>query len=308
MAKRSKPVNRSDTLARRLRDGLPFYLMMAPFFLLFFLFIIVPVLSSIVLSLTDFNMVEMPNWVGFEHYTRMFLEDDIFIKALMNTLLFAVITGPVGFILSFVLAWFINELGRKTRSFITLIMYSPTLAGNVYFIWTFIFSGDSKGLLNNFLIQTGLLRDPISWLTDETFSFAAVVVVIIWSSLGSGFLALVAGFKSLDKSYYEAAALDGIHNRWQELYYVTLPQMGSQLLFSAVMSISQAFAVGYQSQALTGFPSTNYSTHTILLHIIDYGSIRFEMGYASALAVVLFAMMLGSWFLIRRVLRRFTAE
>ena len=282
------------------------YVLLAPFLLLFLVFTVIPVLSSVVLSFTDFNMLQMPQFVGADNYIRMFLEDDVFIIALKNTLVFTIITGPLGYVLSFVVAWLINELHRGVRWFLTLVMYAPTLAGNVYYIWTYIFSGDSKGLVNSALAQIGLVKDPIQWLTDSTYSFYVVLVVIIWLSLGSGFLSFVAGLQSLDRSYFEAAAIDGVRNRFQELWYVTLPQMVPQLLFGAVMSISTAFAIGYQNAAITGFPSSNYSTHTILLHILDYGTIRFEMGYASAIAVVLFAIMLISWVLIKKALRKLT--
>ena len=261
-----------------------------------------------VLSFTSFDMFHMPKFLGADNYIRMFLEDDIFIKAIKNTLLFAVITGPVGYILSFVVAWLINELPRSVRSFITFIMYAPSLAGNVFYIWTFIFGGDSKGLINTVLIQSGMISDPIKWLTDTKYSFAVVLIVVIWMSLGAGFLSFVAGFQSLDRSYFEAAAIDGVRNRFQEMYYITFPQMAPQLLFGAVMSISQAFAVGYQSTALTGFPSTDYSTHTLLLHILDYGKTRFEMGYASAVAVVLFLIMMLSWLGINRLLKNYSTD
>lgn len=290
------------------REGAPFYVMMAPFMLLFTIFIIIPVVAAIVLSFTDFNMLQMPNFVGVDNYIRLLLKDDIFTKALKNTLVFAVVSGPVGYLMSFVVAWFINELGKTMKNFITLIMYAPTLAGNIYYIWTFIFSSDSKGLLNSVLIQLGIISDPVAWLTNTKYNFTCVMIVIIWASMGTGFLALVAGFKSLDRSFFEAAAIDGIRNRWQELYYVTLPQMGPQLLFSAVQSISGAFAIGAQCAALTGNPSTNYSTHTILLHMTDYGTTRFEMGYASTIAVVLFVIMLLTWMLINKVLRKFSED
>lgn len=279
------------------------YAMLAPFVIIFSLFTFIPVLSSIALSFTDFNMLQTPNFVGLSNYIRLFLEDDIFMKALQNTFVFAIITGPLGYVLSFIVAWFINELNRKVRSVITLMMYAPSLAGNVYFIWLFIFSGDSKGLINSTLIKIGLLKDPIQWITDSRYNFSVCVLVMIWLSLGTGFLSFIAGFQSLDKSYFEAAAIDGVRNRFQELRHVTLPQMVPQLLFGAVMSISSAFAVGYQCAAITGFPSSNYSTHTLLLHMLDYGTIRFEMGYASSIAVVLFGIMLITWALINKALK-----
>lgn len=289
-------------LRQRIWNARSSYVLMFPFLLLFLVFVVIPILSSVVLSFTSFNMLQMPKFVGFDNYIRMFLEDDIFVKALKNTLVFAVLTGPLGYILSFVVAWLINELGRGVRWLLTLIMYAPTLAGNVYYIWTFIFSGDSKGLVNATLVRLGIINDPIQWLTNSDYNVTVVILVIIWLSLGTGFLAFVAGFNALDRSYFEAAAIDGVKNRFQELWYVTLPQMAPQLLFGAVMSISSAFAVGYANAAITGFPSSNYSTHTLLLHMLDYGTIRFEMGYASAIAVVLFAIMLLSWALIKKAI------
>ncbi len=280
------------------------YIMLAPYLTLFFIFIVLPVIASAVLSFTSFNMLQVPKFIGFQNYIRLLLDDDIFIIAVRNTLVFAVITGPVGYVLSFVFAWFINEFNPKIRAVLTLVFYAPSLAGNVYFIWMFIFSGDAYGFINGKLMSLGIIRDPIQWLTDPEYNITVVIIVILWLSMGAGFLAFVAGFQTLDKGIYEAAAIDGIKNRWQELLYITLPQMVPQLLFGAVLSISGAFAVGYQNMALTGFPSTDYSTHTILLHMLDYGTIRFEMGYASAIAVVLFAIMTLSWQLINNLLKK----
>lgn len=297
-----------EPLLKKIKKNSVSYIMLAPYTILFTVFIIIPVVSSAVLSLTSFNMLQAPNFVGLQNYIRLFLDDDIFIIALKNTLIFSVITGPVGYILSFVFAWFINEFNSRIRAVLTLIFYAPSLAGNVYFIWMYIFSGDSYGFINGKLMSLGIIRDPVMWLTNPEYNVTVVIIVVLWLSMGAGFLAFVAGFQTINKDLYEAAAIDGLKNRWQELWYVTLPQMTPQLLFGAVMSISGAFAVGYQNMALTGFPSTDYSTHTILLHMIDYGTIRFEMGYASSIAVVLFAMMLLSWRIINNLLNKISHD
>lgn len=295
-----------SALSKKIRLNTTYYLMMTPFLLIFLLFLFIPVVASIVLSFTSFDMVRLPKFVGFDNYIRLLFNDDVFLKALQNTLVMAVITGPIGFLLSFVVAWLINEMSPKIRKLLTLVMYAPTLAGNVYFIWLFLFSSDSKGLANTALMSLNILQEPVAWLTDARYNFAVVLIVTIWMSLGTGFLSFVAGLQALDRSYFEAAAIDGLKNRWQELFYVTLPQMGPQLMFGAVMQISSAFAVGYVNQALTGFPSTNYSTHTLLLHMLDFGTVRFEMGYSSAIAVVLFGMMMATWLLVNKVLKRFS--
>ena len=302
--KKSNTETPSYTLSKRIKQYRLSYAMLLPFALLFFVFTVLPVLSSVVLSFTSFDMLRTPKFVGLENYIRLFLYDDIFMIAVKNSILFAILTGPLGYILSFVFAWFVSELPPKVRSVLTFFLYSPSLAGNVYFIWTFIFSGDRYGLVNNVLMQLGFVDDPIQWLTNTDTSFTVVVIVLLWMSMGTGFLSFVAGFQTIDHSLAEAGALDGIRNRWQEVWYITLPQMVPQLLFGAILTLSSAFAVGYQCMALTGFPSTDYSTHTVLLHLLDYGTMRFEMGYASAIAVVLFLVMFISWQLISKMLNK----
>lgn len=300
--------NKEDTLLKRIKQNIPMYVMMSPFFIIFFLLTVIPVISSVVLSFTDFNMVQFPKWIGLDNYIRLFLEDEVFIIALKNTLIFAVITGPIGYLLSFVVAWFINDLRPFAKNIITLFMYAPALCGGMITIWTYIFASDAKGLINSLLIKFGFTTQPVNFFTDTRYSFTVCVFIIIWSSMGVGFLSLLSGLKSLDKSYFEAAAIDGIRNRWQELYYVTLPQIGPQLIFSAVMTISSSFSIGSAISGLTGFPSTEYSTHTLVLHMTDYATIRFEMGYSATVAVVLFALMWTVWFGIQKLLKKFIAD
>lgn len=283
-------------------------ILLAPFTVLFLLFTVLPIISSVALSFTYFNMVDTPRFIGIDNYVRMLADDSVFFIAVKNTLIFALITGPIGYAMSFIFAWMINDFGRGMRSFLTMLFYAPTLAGNVFFIWLFIFSGDSYGLVNSFLMKYGIILEPIQWLTDSKYSMGVVILVMLWLSLGAGFLSFIAGFQNLNRECFEAGAIDGIRNRWQELWYITVPQMAPQMMFAAVMTISTSFAVGYQCMELTGFPSTDYSTHTILLHILDVGTIRFDMGYASALAVVLFGTMVLMWKIISGALSRISGD
>lgn len=276
--------------------------------ILFLFFTVIPIICAVVLSFTDFDMVQTPIFIGIKNYLILFLDDEIFMKSLVNTLFYAVVTGPIGYLLSFVVAWLITETSKVTRSFLTLVFYAPSLAGNVFMIWTYLFSGDSYGLINSFLLSSGLISSPIQWLTDPQYNFISVIIVVLWMSMGAGFLSFVAGFQQLNKELFEAGAIDGIRNRWQELWHITLPQMVPQLLIGAVLSISSSFAIGYQNAALTGNPSTDYSTHTILLHMLDYGNVRFEMGYASTIAVVLFVLMIATWYIINKALRSFSSD
>lgn len=291
----------------QLHQHLPFYLMLSPFLILFILFMLVPVIVAMFLSFTDFNGLQFPNFIGLKNYVRLLLGDEIFKIDIQNTVFLAFITGPAGYILSFSIAWLINETNKRIRGLIALIVYAPALSGNLYFIWQLIFSGDSKGFLNSALIKIGIIQTPVLWLSDAKYTMLVVSVVTIWAGFGVGFLSFLAGLRGLDRAYYEAAAIDGLKNRLQELFYVTIPQMGPQLMFGAVMSISAAFSLGAINRTLTGYPSTNYSTDTIVLHMQEYGTIRFEMGYASAIAVILFIIMLASWYLIKKLLKSFKA-
>lgn len=285
-AKKTKGISKWST-----GDKITLTLMILPFLAVFFLFMIVPVFSSLVLSFTKYDMINTPKFSGLENYFRMFIEDKVFMIAIKNTIMFAVVTGPVGFMLSFMLAWMINELGPKTRTVLSFLFYSPALMGNVYFIWQVMFSGDSYGYVNSLLLSLNVISEPIQWFNDANYAMTLVIIVQLWMSMGVSFLANISGLQNVDSAFYEAGAIDGIRNRWQELWYITMPSMSNILLFSAVMQIQSSFSASAVATTLTGFPSVNYSTHTIVTHLSDVSGTRFEMGYAAALSVFLFALM-----------------
>ena len=282
------------------------YLMIAPFMFVFILFTALPVVLSLLLSLTNFNMLEInaDMFVWFENYKRLFFDDDIFLLACKNTLIFAAVTGPVSYILSFLVAWFINELSPRLRALVTLVFYAPSISGSVYLIWGIMFSNDSYGIVNGILLDLGIINTPILWFYDEKYAMTLCIVVALWMSLGTAFLSFIAGLQTINKSLFEAAAVDGIKNRWQELWYITLPMMKPQLMFGAVMAITGSFGFGGVVTALCGFPSVNYSCHTIMHCLEDYGSQRWEVGYASAIAFVLFLIMIGANTLVNKALSK----
>ena len=298
------PKVRRPSLWKQVKKHQASYLMIAPYFILFFFFTVLPVLMSIVVSFTDWNMLQTPNFVGWKNYIRLLIADEIFMISLKNTLIFAVITGPVSYMLCLLFAWIINEFNRGMRTILTLIFYAPSICGNAYMVWGLILTGDRYGYLNGLLLRMDIINEPILWMQTEAYILPVLIVVQLWLSLGTGFLSFIAGLQTVDKSMYEAAAIDGIKNRWQELWYVTLPAMKPQLMFGAVMQITQSFAVADISIALAGNPSVNYAGATIVTHLLDYGSTRFDMGYASAIATVLFLLMVGTNKLIQKLLGR----
>lgn len=297
-------IKNEHSLGRRIRKGAVSYAMLAPFMIFFVMFTVLPVLAAVALSFTNFNMLEVPGFVGFQNYQRLFVEDTVFLTAIKNTMIFAVICGPISYLFAFFMAWLINEMPRKLRVLLTVIFYAPSVSGNIYFIWTYLFSGDSYGLVNGWLMDLGVIQTPVLWLTDPTYNLTIIIIVQLWLSLGVSFLSFIAGLQGIDQSQYEAGAIDGIRNRFQELWYITIPNMKSMMLFGAVMQIATIFGVGDITQNLGGgYNSVNYSTLTILNHITDYGSVRYEMGYACCVAVILFLLIILFKKLVFRLLK-----
>ena len=280
------------------------YAFLAPYAILFAMFFIFPVVASIYFSFTYYNILEKPRFIGLQNYISLVLEDDIFLTSIKNTFMIAIITGPLGYIMSFLFAWLINELPRWVRSVAVIVFYAPSIAGNCYVIFSVFFRGDAYGYVNAILMNMGIIDAPILWLINPTYMLPICMLVILWMSLGTGFLSFVAGLQGVDKSQFEAGYMDGIKNRWQELWYITLPNMKPMLMFGAVMSITQAFGVCDVTMALCGYPSTDYAARTIVTHLYDYGFDRFEMGYACAIATILFLIMILCNKAIQSLLRR----
>lgn len=268
-----------------------FWLLLSPFLLMFLLFTVIPIISSAVLSMFEFDLIAKLKFVGFDNYIRLILNDNVFSKVLSNTVLFALIAGPLGFLLSFVLAWFINEFRPIVRTILSFLFYAPALVGNAYFVWQIAFSNDSYGYVNSLLLSLGLITSPIHWLRNADYVATIVLIVQLWQSMGVSFLANISGLQNVNNEMYEAGAIDGIRNRWQELWYITLPTMKHMLLFSAVMQIASSFSISAIAIQLAGYPSVEYAADTIVSYMADVGTVRYEMGYASAMSVVLFAIM-----------------
>jgi len=299
-----KIAKKRNSLWERVKSKRACYAMMAPYIILFILFTVLPVIVSIFFSFTYFNVLEPPKWVGWDNYVKLFVEDEIFGIALKNTLLFAVITGPVSYMFCLLFAWIINDFNKKMRTFLTLIFYAPSICGQAFYVWNIILNPGRTGWLNGILLRWRIIQEPIMWMQTEKYVLPVLMVVQLWLSLGTGFLSFIAGLQTVDKSLYEAGAMDGIKNRWQELWYVTLPAMKPQLMFGAVMQITQSFAVADISTMLAGNPSVNYAGATVVTHLLDYGSQRYEMGYASAIATVLFILMVGTNKFVQHILGR----
>ena len=277
---------------------------MAPFVLSLFVFGVIPVGYSIIMSLFSYNLYEPATFVGLNNFKALFLEDNEFALAIKNTVMYAFIVTPITFIVNFLLAAVLNSLSKGIRNIMVILFYIPQTAAGaaMSLVWLYLFSGDSYGLINHFLMTMGWITSPVQWTTDTNILFYVVMFIGVMMGAGMSFLTFVAGFQALPADMYEAGRIDGIRNKFQELIYLTIPQMKPQLLFSALTSAVAAFAVADIPAAVAGFPSPDYAAHTIALHMRDYGFVRFEVGYSSAISVVLFAMTFATGYILRKLL------
>lgn len=285
-----------------LYNNIPMFVMLMPFVIFFLLFTLLPILSSMTLSFTSYDMISAPDFVGIDNYRRMLVDDSTFGTTVRNTVVFAIIAGPLGFLLSFVLAWLVNEFTPKVRALLSFMFYAPSLVGNAYFIWQVAFSADSHGYVNSLLLSIGAITEPVTWLRDEVYLMPIIIIVQLWQSMGISFLANISGLQNVSRDMYEAGAIDGIRNRWQELRYITLPSMSHMLLFSAVMQIQSSFSVSTIAVSLAGYPSQSNAVDTIVSLMSDVATVRYELGYASAIAVVLFIMMVATRLAVGKIL------
>lgn len=267
------------------------YLMLLPYIILFSTFILVPVLIAMGLSFTYFDVINKPTFTGLLNYITLFTQDEVFLKyVLPNTFLYALIVGPGGYVISFLLAWMLAQIQPVPRTVLALCIYTPSMLGSVFIgvIWKTIFSGDQSGLINSILLRMGLIDTPIQFLLTSDYFMLIMIIVSLWSAMGIGFLSMISGILNIDQELYEAAYVDGIRNRFQEIIYITVPSMKPQMFFGAVMAIVNAFNMGWIGVTLSGAnPTPGYSGQLITNHIDDYGFLRYEMGYAAAISVVL---------------------
>ena len=281
------------------------YLFLLPYLLLFLVFIIIPTGMAVLLSFTNYNAVQTPEFVGLTNYINLLTQDTIFLQyVLPNTLVFSIVVGVGGYLLSFLLAWSLSQLSKGPRTVLALILYSPSMTAGVAMsvVWRTVFLGNQSGIANYLLTALGIINEPILWLSNATYIMPIVIIVALWSSMGVGFLAMLAGLLNVSPELYEAGAIDGIKNPFQEVIYITIPSMKPQMLFGAVMAVTNAFQQGAIGTMLTGAnPTPSYAAQLMVNHVEDYGFIRYEMGYAAAVSVALLALIYAFSFVARKL-------
>ncbi|AZN42527.1 MULTISPECIES: carbohydrate ABC transporter permease [Paenibacillus] len=282
---------------KAIKNELSAYAFISPFLIIFTLLVVVPVVSAIYLSFTDFNSIQTPKFIGLTNFVNLITQDNAFMMyVLPNTLKFALLVGPGGYLLSFWLAWLLAQIPRKSRTVIALAIYSPSLTAAIAMavVWLVIFSGNASGYLNHFLMSLAIINEPIQWTQSPHYLMPIMVIVSLWNSMGVGFLAMLAGILNINGEMYEAGYIDGIRTRLQEVWYITIPSMKPQMLFGAVMAVVGTFQAGAIGVQLSGANPTPQNAGQLMInHIEDYGFLRYDMGYASAVSVVLLIIVYG---------------
>ena len=296
--------NRRRLRESELREEVTSYLFLSPYLILFTVFIVIPVILALLLSFTNFDTVNFPKFIGLKNYITLLTTDNTFMQyVLPNTIKFSLIVGPVGYFMSFIMAWVLAQIPHKPRTLFALMLYSPTLTSGVAMtvIWRVLFNGDQTGYLNSLLLNIGWIQEPIQWLQSSEWLMPVMTIVSLWNSMGIGFLSMLAGILNINSEMYEAGYIDGISNRFQEIIYITIPSMKPQMLFGAVMAVINTFQTGAIGVQLSGAnPTPQYAGQMMLNHIEDYGFLRYEMGYAAAISVVLLLLI---WFLSKIVFK-----
>ena len=296
--------NKTKLRESALREEVTSYLFLSPYLILFTTFIVIPVILALLLSFTNFDTVNFPKFIGLKNYITLLTTDNPFMQyVLPNTIKFSLIVGPVGYFMSFIMAWVLAQIPHKPRTLFALMLYSPTLTSGVAMtvIWRVLFNGDQTGYLNSLLLNIGWIQEPIQWLQSSEWLMPVMIIVSLWNSMGIGFLSMLAGILNINSEMYEAGYIDGISNRFQEIIYITIPSMKPQMLFGAVMAVINTFQTGAIGVQLSGAnPTPQYAGQMMLNHIEDYGFLRYEMGYAAAISVVLLLLI---WFLSKIVFK-----
>ena len=269
------------------------YLFIAPAIILFFVFVFIPVIASLLLSFTKYNILSPPQWVGLDNYRQIFLNDPRFWKALRNTAVYVVGVVPVGIWLSLLLAVAIDQKIRF-KNFYKTLFFMPVVTSVIAYsvIWRWLFAGEKYGLINHWLIKIGL--SPVDWLMSPTWILPAIMIMAIWGGLGYNIFLLLVGLQTIPNTFYEAAEVDGATS-WHKFWHITLPLLRPTLLFVVIMSVINSFQVFEQVYIMTAGTSEGVggvldSALTLVSYLYEKGFRRFEMGYASAIAYILFGV------------------
>jgi len=268
------------------RDYAVALLFLLPNLLGFFTFVAFPTFSSLIISFYDYALVGTPRFIGLENYRRLLFEDPLFLQVLLNTFYYVFAYVASNIILSVILAvWLTSYTGFSSffRAVFFVPVIIPTVAVALIFRLLYL---PQVGLINVFLSNLGI--PDIRWLSDPRFSMPAIIIMSVWMGFGYNLVIFIAGLKGIPSSVLEAAKIDGANN-WKTFWSIKLPLLSPYVFFATIMTVIFSFQVFDQTYILTGGGPIN-STNTLVLYMYQQGFEFFRMGYASAIAWVLFIL------------------
>jgi len=270
----------------RRRETLAAYGFLLPNLIGFLIFTLLPVVAALLISLTDWNLLQPPKWVGLQNFATL-AQDPLFRKVLGNTAIYVLGTVPVQMILALLVAMALNQ-GLPGTLFFRAAFFMPvvTSAVAIALVWRWIYNADF-GVLNSFLYMLGV-SDPPNWLTSTRWALPSVMIMSVWQQIGFSMVLFLAGLQGVPEHLYEAARIDGA-GPFQRFLFITVPMLTPTTFFVFVINIINSFQVFDQAFIMTGGGPAN-ATNTIVYNIYQNAFQFFKMGYAAAMAWVLFAI------------------
>jgi multiple sugar transport system permease protein len=294
-----------ETFLQRLGKQKMSYLFIALPAILFFIFQLAPVFISFFWSFTQYDVVHAPKFVGLANYRNILFNDPLFWKAIRNTILYVIGVVPIGVCLSLILAVAIDQK-IKFKNFFKSIFFLPTITAivAVSVIWKWLYAGEKYGLFNYILLKLGF--QPIDWLASPTWTLPSIIIMSIWAGIGYNMILFLAGLQSIPDVMYEAAEIDGA-GFWTKFFNVTIPLLKPTIVFVSIMSFIFSFQVFEQVYIMTGgqggIGGVLNSALTIVAYLYDMGFQKFQMGYASALAYIIFLLIFVLTMVNNRLMR-----
>ncbi len=277
------------------------YFMMTPFFVLFIAFTVLPVIGALPTAFTDFKLPGSAAFAGIENFRDLFIENELFISALKNTLVSFLITGLGGFVLCIFAAWLISPLGKRLKTVFAVILCLPSFLYGAFAVCGIAFGEGMESPLNSALMCLGIITSPVDWLNSTPASFLLMQLSKLWGTFGISFLVTLAGFDEAhgcceNAELYDAARIDGLSNRFGHLIFVTIPVSAPHLALAAVLQIAAALSPG-------SVFTTTPANMTLTDYMLTMGAGEFDIGMASAVGVLITAFSLLVYFIVRKLFR-----
>lgn len=293
------PLRKRKWLTLSRKEAMAGWIFVMPALIGFTVFIAFSMIFSLVISFTEWNILSDPVWVGFKNYTHLFKGDIFFWEYLWNTCYYVIFLVPIVLVISLFFAILLNKKVKGMTPFYRACLFVPCVASTVAIavVWRWLLNADA-GVINALLRGIGITNPP-KWLLDERFAKDAIIIMRVWQMSGYYMVLFLTGLQTIPDTLYEAARVDGA-NRWQQLVHITIPMLRPTTFAITILLVLEAFNIFEVVLVMT---DGALGTSSLMYYIYQLAFTRYKMGYASALAWVLFLVILG-FTVLRFVLKK----